>query len=289
MSNALGVVERYKIRSYLYKYKILKLSMSKKELSQSEKDLAEELAYGIYLGDSPIWMIIALFFLSLMSLITLGWTALFFVIFFLIPLWIYYTYRSGEKRCDRIDYLCQESLKNDLDYSQIKELKTSRKNSTIENIEHMLKSEKVNFSENDNVKEISFSGAIFYFLTISLLILTFSISSENSNTPNVEIPENNINQNNNNNANEELEAEVVPMGDGLTSFTIINRNDFDWENIEVTVNDYYTCSDFQNSIMSGEQVTFIAERCDEFVSNGNIVVNKLEIETNEGDALFERR
>ncbi|GAH27039.1 unnamed protein product, partial [marine sediment metagenome] len=77
-----------------------------------------------------------------------------------------------------------------------------------------------------------------------------------------------------------LDSEVGPVGTSLTMYRIINRNDYPWHNVEITVNSYYSCWG-RDLLEPGEVITIEAVMCNRF-SLSNQMVTSLLIETDEG-------
>ena len=79
---------------------------------------------------------------------------------------------------------------------------------------------------------------------------------------------------------EKFSPELANIGDSLTMYKIINRNDYAWHNVKITVNDYYSCW-FKDTLNSSDSITFNAITCNKFIINHNTVESIL-IESDEG-------
>lgn len=77
-----------------------------------------------------------------------------------------------------------------------------------------------------------------------------------------------------------FEPELTSLGGSLTTYKVINRNDYAWHNVEIIVNDYYSCWS-RAVVESGESITISAATCNDFAVNYNSV-NSLLIEADEG-------
>ena len=83
-----------------------------------------------------------------------------------------------------------------------------------------------------------------------------------------------------------LQAEIGEQGNSGTYLRVINRNDYDWHNVEITVNDYYSC--WSRDVLKPEEVIDVqAVTCNQFVVNHNVVYS-LTVKTDEGQADFSR-
>jgi len=67
-----------------------------------------------------------------------------------------------------------------------------------------------------------------------------------------------------------FEIELAHVGTSLTMYKIINRNDYDWHNIEITVNEYYSCWS-REILKSGESITINAVTCRDLAVNHNMI------------------
>ena len=67
-------------------------------------------------------------------------------------------------------------------------------------------------------------------------------------------------------------------------FTVTNRNDYEWHNLKIIVNDYYTCIDI-SKFPSGGRLDIIPITCENFAVNQG-VTNKIEVITDEGTEVF---
>ncbi len=119
---------------------------------------------------------------------------------------------------------------------------------------------------------------------VGLLIAFISgFSNQEVNQTNEEISikdENSIN-------NKVLTAEIIPGSDNLHTFFIVNRDDFDWNNVKITVNEYYSCES-DKVFFSNEKYLFTGAFCEDFLTNGNQVVNTMKIESDEGEIYLSR-
>ena len=165
--------------------------MSKRELSQSDKELAEELAHGIYIGDSPIWIVILLLFLFFFTLIPiyLGILNLFPVlisIFISMPVGFYYSYHQTNKRSSYIEKLVLLGIKNNIEPNEIKQLKGFLRLITINNLENLYTDKNIDFEKlkiNNNAK-IILSAIVYYGILSVLVVITlesFSYLNPNEN------------------------------------------------------------------------------------------------------------
>ncbi|MEJ2267544.1 MAG: hypothetical protein P8X70_00515 [Nanoarchaeota archaeon] len=77
-----------------------------------------------------------------------------------------------------------------------------------------------------------------------------------------------------------FESEVGQVGTSLTQYRVINRNNYDWHNVKITVNDYYSCWD-RDILESEDSILINAVGCDQFVVNQNII-QSIWIEADEG-------
>lgn len=77
-----------------------------------------------------------------------------------------------------------------------------------------------------------------------------------------------------------FDPELIRFGDSLTMYKIINRNDYLWHNVEITVNDHYSC--WSRDVLEPEDsITIDAVTCNQFVVNYNIV-ESVDIKSDEG-------
>lgn len=85
---------------------------------------------------------------------------------------------------------------------------------------------------------------------------------------------------------ESLKAEIGELGNSGTYLRVINRNDYDWHNVEVTVNDYYSC--WSRDVLKPEEIIDVqAVTCNQFAVNQNVVYS-LTVNADEGQADFTR-
>lgn len=86
-----------------------------------------------------------------------------------------------------------------------------------------------------------------------------------------------------------LQAEVSPYGGTLYMYSVTNRNDYPWYNVEIIVDDYYSCNGALNTLDSGSQTTvLLTPSCKD--SNGNsdmgTIIKSLKVKTDEGSQYF---
>ena len=83
-----------------------------------------------------------------------------------------------------------------------------------------------------------------------------------------------------------LQAEIGELGNSGTYLRVINRNDYDWHNVEITVNDYYSC--WSRDVLKPEEIIDVqAVTCNQFAVNQNAVYS-LTVIADEGQADFSR-
>lgn len=81
-----------------------------------------------------------------------------------------------------------------------------------------------------------------------------------------------------------LDAEVAQLGTSLTTYKVINRNDYVWHNIKITVNDYYSC--WERETLEPEDFIYVeALICNQFAVQ-NQRVESVEITADEGSAKY---
>ena len=83
-----------------------------------------------------------------------------------------------------------------------------------------------------------------------------------------------------------LEAEISEPDNSGTYLRVINRNDYDWHNVTITVNDYYSCWS-RDVLKPAEVINVQAVTCNQFVVNHNVVYS-LTVKADEGQADFYR-
>ncbi|MCF7872151.1 hypothetical protein K9L97_03890 [Candidatus Woesearchaeota archaeon] len=71
-----------------------------------------------------------------------------------------------------------------------------------------------------------------------------------------------------------------------TQLRVINRNNYTWHNVSITVNDYYSCWEQDNLNPEGI-IEVQALTCDQFAINHKYIYSIL-VETDEGKASFTR-
>lgn len=84
-----------------------------------------------------------------------------------------------------------------------------------------------------------------------------------------------------------LDSEVSQVGTSLTTYRVINRNNYDWHNVIITVNDYYSCWE-RDTLKPTESILISAVTCNQFALNNQIVESIL-IESDEGVARYSLR
>jgi len=84
----------------------------------------------------------------------------------------------------------------------------------------------------------------------------------------------------------QLEVEIGELGSTGMLFRVINRNDYDWHNVKITVNDYYSCWE-RDVLKPGAPITVNAATCNQFAVNQNMVYS-VQVETDEGFEEFSR-
>ena len=114
---------------------------------------------------------------------------------------------------------------------------------------------------------------IFYSIFI-LCIIIISGCSENNSTTNKQLER------------APLEAELGEMTAEGTILRVINRNDYDWHNVKVTVNEYYSCWS-RDVLKPNEVISVNALTCNQFVINHDIVYSVI-VEADEGSSEFIR-
>ena len=102
--------------------------------------------------------------------------------------------------------------------------------------------------------------------------------SDDSNTPDITEPDTS--------KKKPLQAEIGELGNSGTYLRVINRNDYDWHNVEIIVNDYYSCWD-RDVLKPGEIIDVQAVTCNQFFVNQN-VVSSLIVKADEGQTVFSR-
>lgn len=83
-----------------------------------------------------------------------------------------------------------------------------------------------------------------------------------------------------------INAEIGELDNSGKYFIIINRNNYDWHNVKITVNDYYSCWS-RDVLKPGEGMEILAVNCNDFVVNQRYV-KKLVVEADEGSQIFTR-
>lgn len=84
-----------------------------------------------------------------------------------------------------------------------------------------------------------------------------------------------------------FDSEVINIGNSLTMYKIINRNDYDWNNVEIIVNEYYSC--WSKDILGpDDSITINAVTCKDFALNYDLV-ESLWIKSDEGAERFSLR
>ncbi|TKJ17466.1 hypothetical protein CEE44_02935 [Candidatus Woesearchaeota archaeon B3_Woes] len=112
-------------------------------------------------------------------------------------------------------------------------------------------------------------------ITLSLLVLFLVSGCTGTNNNNPDITK-----------KKSLQAEIGELGDSGTYLRVINRNDYDWHNVKITVNDYYSC--WSRDILKPEEVISVnAVTCNQFVINQNVVYS-LTVVADEGQTDFTR-
>ncbi len=144
----------------------------------------------------------------------------------------------------------------------------------------------------------STKGFILILLIISILSTINFFSSDNDINSNsqTDISSNNkqseavqqkeIDTENNEIINEKFKVEIGEVGDSGNIIRVTNRNSYDWHNIKITVNDYYSCWS-REILKPNEVITVNALYCNEFVLNHK-VVNSIEVVADEGKDHFIR-
>ena len=114
---------------------------------------------------------------------------------------------------------------------------------------------------------------IFYSILL-LCILIISGCSENNSTTNKQTEK------------APLEVEIGEIESSGTQLRVINRNDYDWHNVKVTVNEYYSCWS-RDILKPNEVISVNALTCNQFVINHDIVYSLI-VEADEGSSEFAR-
>lgn len=77
-----------------------------------------------------------------------------------------------------------------------------------------------------------------------------------------------------------FESEVAQIGNSLTTYKVINRNNYSWHNVEITVNDHYSC--WSREILESEDsITINAVTCNQFVINYDMI-KSIDVKADEG-------
>ncbi len=84
----------------------------------------------------------------------------------------------------------------------------------------------------------------------------------------------------------QLEVEIGELSSMGTIIRVINRNDYDWHNVNITVNDYYSCWE-TDVLKPSESITVNAVTCNKFAVNQNMIYS-VQVETDEGFEEFSR-
>lgn len=121
-------------------------------------------------------------------------------------------------------------------------------------------------------------------LGLFFIILLIVISSNNSNTSTHEASSN---QPAENIKLSPFNAEATVMNEMMVN--IINRNDYNWTNVKIVANDYYTCIE-GTTFESGEQWRLQTYQCKDSQGRGNIGIltplEKIEIIADQGSQTF---
>jgi hypothetical protein len=97
-----------------------------------------------------------------------------------------------------------------------------------------------------------------YWLLLFLIFLTFFYLTGKSTL------------NDNSNQLPPLESEVAQIGNSLTMYEVINKNDYPWHNVEVIVNKDYSC--WSRDILEPEDSILVnAVTCNQFAVNDQII------------------
>ncbi len=81
---------------------------------------------------------------------------------------------------------------------------------------------------------------------------------------------------------EKLKAETTLLSN--TMVRIVNRNDYSWHNVSITVNDYYSCWEY-DVLDSDEGINLEVSGCNQFILNQDYI-RKIEINTKENKGTF---
>ena len=166
----------YKCNSYVF-------FMTKKELSQSDNDLAEEIAHGIYIWDSPILLFIcysiAYFILYLtaiwyFNLSDNGRSIILYLCIIGVVISLVMDYYISNNQVNYIEHLCKVLLIHNISPSR---LKTNTKYHTIYNLENKLEENNL-LQENLILKNSSESMKKIKDTTILVLVIAgFTLGS----------------------------------------------------------------------------------------------------------------
>ncbi len=74
--------------------------------------------------------------------------------------------------------------------------------------------------------------------------------------------------------------EVTNVGTSLTMYKVINRNNYPWHHVEITVNNHYSCWS-RDVLEPGDSIAINAVTCNQFAIN-NQIVQYLDIKADEG-------
>ena len=95
-------------------------------------------------------------------------------------------------------------------------------------------------------------------------------------------------KNSDNTRKKPIEAEINLIGtqQGYTSeVIIINRNDYDWHDVKITINDHYSCWNYEK-LPPGDSMRLAPAMCDSNFAISKPNINKVVIVTKEGIATY---
>lgn len=108
-----------------------------------------------------------------------------------------------------------------------------------------------------------------------VLVIVFWPNSESNSESNIDSQ-----KSNNQEKLAPFELELANVGTSLTMYKVINRNDYPWHNVEIIVNEDYSC--WSREILEpGDLITINAVTCNQFAVNYNMV-ESIWIEADEG-------
>jgi len=123
-------------------------------------------------------------------------------------------------------------------------------------------------------------------LIILFFLIAFMSNNEDNNSNKNNIVDSNVKTNK---ILDPLKIEIVPFADSVVIYKIINRNDYDWHNVTIKVNNYYDCTSYSEIKANTEVIFNSMSSCGADFSKNYNSIDYIEINTNEGMEVFSKQ